>query len=334
MLAYAYQILRQQSYKKIEAERFDNIHDLFAAILAQSIAVQLKRGLNREYIAETEQVGTLHGRVDFTTSIKQQTMLNKTLICTYDSFSENFYMNRILKTTALLLLFSPDVKDENKASLRRILLFFSDIEELDPKSINWSTLRYHKDNATYQMLMNVCYLVIHGLLLSTESGERKLATFLDDQHMSRLYEKFILEYYKKHYPQLNPAARQIDWAVEGGTDFLPAMRTDTVLTNGDKALIIDAKYYGKTMQTRYGVTTYHSYNVYQIMAYVQNKDVTNTGKIGGMLLYAKTDEVIVPNGQKIIKGNPYYFQTLDLYTTFENIARQLNNITKEYFLIE
>lgn len=45
------------------------------------------------------------------------------------------------------------------------------------------------------MLLNICRLVIDGLLLSTEQGMIKMATFLDDQRMSHFYEKFILEYF-------------------------------------------------------------------------------------------------------------------------------------------
>ena len=50
MLAYAFQILREQGYKSIATEQFDNVAELCAAILAKGISGQLKRGLGREYI--------------------------------------------------------------------------------------------------------------------------------------------------------------------------------------------------------------------------------------------------------------------------------------------
>lgn len=49
MLSYAFNILRQDEDDKIAAEEFDNIHNLFAAILVQGISRQLKQGLHREY---------------------------------------------------------------------------------------------------------------------------------------------------------------------------------------------------------------------------------------------------------------------------------------------
>ncbi len=62
-------------------------------------------------------------------------------------------------------------------------------------------LRYQRNNQNYRMLINICYLVADGLLLSTEKGEVKLAEFLDEQALHRLYEKFILEYYRYHHPE-------------------------------------------------------------------------------------------------------------------------------------
>ena len=36
--------------------------------------------------------------------------------------------------------------------------------------------------------------------------------FLDEQRMSRLYEKFILEYYRKEFPQISTSASRIPWS--------------------------------------------------------------------------------------------------------------------------
>lgn len=48
------------------------------------------------------------------------------------------------------------------------------------------------------------------------------------------------------------------------------------------------------------------------------------GKVDGMLLYAKTDEDITPNGSmKLADGNTIYFRTLDLNVPFAEIEKQL-----------
>jgi len=108
------------------------------------------------------------------------------------------YINRkhgVIKTTITLLIKQGNVKIENKSVLKKDLLFFYSVDYIEPSAIKWDRIRYQRNNQSYRMLLNICRLVIDGLLLSTEQGMIKMATFLDDQRMSHLYEKFILEYF-------------------------------------------------------------------------------------------------------------------------------------------
>lgn len=331
MLSYAYQTLQQQDSVNIEGEKFDNIYDLFAAILAKGISNQIKKGLNKEYIEVSSELSTLRGRIDITDSIRQQTTRKRKLICTYDEFSENSYMNRILKSVAYSLIAKDDVKKNNKDTLKKAMLSFSEVKSIELSAISWSSLRYHRNNETYKMLMNICFLTVQKLLLTTEAGTMKTASFLDGQQMHRLYEKFILEYYKKHFPQYKPASKQIPWNVAGNISFLPVMQSDIMLTDGEKYLIIDAKYYSKVMQTQYDKHTLHSNNLYQIFTYVKNLDKYNSGTVSGMLLYAKTDEEISMEMDYKMGKNTISVMTLDLGVEFSIIAEQLNAIIPKYF---
>jgi 5-methylcytosine-specific restriction enzyme subunit McrC len=335
MLAYAFQVLNEEGYKKVAAEEFAYASDLFAAILAKGIASQIKRGLSREYVGKTEAISSPAGKINVSASVRQNSMLKKQLVCDYDEFTENAYMNKILKTTAMLLIRSPEVSAQHKKALKKTMLYFSNIDEIDPCRIQWSGIRYHRNNATYKMLLNICYLVIEGMLLTEQDGSRKLARYVDDQRMHRLYEKFVLEYYRRHYPQFNASAAHIEWDVDGGEiEYLPTMKSDITLLYQGKTLIIDTKYYEHTMQTNsfYNSRTLHSHNMYQIFTYVKNMDVAHSGNVSGLLLYAKTNEDIVPDSDYIIGGNRISVKTLDLNTDFSNIAKQLNTIAERLLL--
>lgn len=194
MLAYAFQVLQERGYESCGTEEFENTADLLSAILVKGVSTQIKRGLGRTYIEETEPLRCLRGKISVTESMKQQTLMKQQLICTYDEFSVDSYMNRILKTTMELLL-RYDIPKARKKELRNLLLYFKEVNTIDVHSINWN-FRFHRNNQTYQMLMSICYLVIKGLLQTSADGSVKLMQFLDEQRMCRLYEKFILEYYK------------------------------------------------------------------------------------------------------------------------------------------
>ena len=332
MLTYAFQSLRQSNYDLVATEEFENIHDMFAAILGKGVASQLKQGLYREYILQEEELSVLRGKLNIQGTIRNKIQHKQKLSCEYDELSENNLLNQILKTTMQVLVRQKTVKQEHKVVLKKNLVFFDNVDVIEPGQIKWDRIRYQKNNQSYRMLMNVCYLVITGLILSTDKGEVKLATFLDDRAMHSLYEKFILEYYRYHHPEYKANPDTIPWDIDDGMiEFLPAMVTDITLKHGGRTLIIDAKYYAHTMQSQYDIQSIHSGNLYQVFAYVKNLDKDNTGNVAGMLLYAKTQEQITPNNKYSMGGNTIWVKTLDLNLPFSQIAEQLEKIAGDYF---
>lgn len=330
MLSYAFQFLNEQGYKQVATEDFDNVAELCAAILIKGISLQIKRGLGKEYVVQSEPLSSLRGKIDISASVKQQSMLKKQLVCNYDEFSVNSYLNRIIRTTMDVLVRS-EISKERKKQLRKLLIYFSEIEPLSRESINWK-FKFNKNNQTYQMLISICYLILKGLLQTTSDGSTKLMDFLDEQRMCRLYEKFILEYYKKEHPEVRASASQIQWDTDDGyREMLPVMQSDIMLKQRDRTLVIDAKYYAHTTQKQYDVNTLHSGNLYQIFTYVKNLDTERSGNVSGMLLYAKTDEVVLPNNEYKMGGNAISVKTLDLDCDFTEIKKQLDGIVDIYF---
>lgn len=328
MLSYAFQVLNEQGYKSVATEHFENVTDLCAAILIKGLSKQLKRGLMKDYIPKREPLTALRGKMEFSETLKTNSIIKRQVVCSYDEFSENAYMNRIIKTTMLRLMVA-DVDKSRKKEMKKLLVFLGNVEPLPIYSINWN-LRYDRNNQTYRMLVSICYLVLKGLLQTQSDGTTKLMDFLDEQRMHRLYEKFILEYFRKEHPELTVGAPQIPWQLDDDfCDMLPVMQSDIVLEKDDNILIIDAKYYAHTTQQRFNKATVHSANLYQIFTYVKNKQEELKDRqvtVSGMLLYAKTDEQIVPDNTYQMSGNQISVKTLDLNCGFDEIREQLDKL--------
>lgn len=334
MLAYAFQVLKQNTYVDVASESFENIHNLYAAILSKGMGQQLKQGLYREYKPKCEDLPLLRGKLNIVGTIDNRLQKKQILTCEFDELTENNLYNQIFKTTMLILLKQVHVAPDKKKELKRVLLFFSDVDTVDPLLIQWNRLNYSRNNQTYRMLLTICNFVIKDLLLTTEKGRYKLDPFTDEKGISRLFEKFVLEYYKFHFPFLHAAPSQVSWALDDDfNDYLPSMKTDVMLSHQGKTLIIDTKFYGRSMQTRadYDSRTIHSGNLYQIFTYVKNKDVGNTGNVSGLLLYAKTNETITPDVDYTISGNKISAKTLDLNRDFASVASQLDSIIIQCF---
>lgn len=332
MLSYAYQVLNESGYAKYSYEKFSDAETLFAHILHLGVRHEIKRGINKDYHSVVDEDSkVIRGKLDIALSMKQYALSKRTVCCLYDEYCENSIINQILKASINYELHSATLDDSIKKELRKDLPFFRNVDQINVSQIRWNSLRFDRNNASYKMLTNVCYLLINGLISAESEDGLKMARYVDSQKMHALYENFIRAYYKKHFPVLNPSATHIEWKSDGYIDFLPEMRSDITLTHGNVKLIIDAKYYDKSMQIgRFGNRSVHSGNLYQIFTYVHNADTSNDKSVSGLLLYAKTDEEITPNNTYRLDSYRIDVKSLDLNCDFEQIKHQLDRIVYEW----
>lgn len=335
MLAYAFTGLRQGEFQFLAGEPFENIQDLFAAILSAGVGRQLKLGLYRTYRTHTQPLKTVRGHIQMSGTIRSRVARQNAITCTYEALTENNIFNQILKTALRLLITHQDVEEKYRSILKQEYLLFSRVDLLDPRRIPWHTLSYNRGNQSYQLLVELCRLLLEGMLLTTEDGSYRLAAFLDDAHMYQIYEKFLLGYYRREWPSLRAAPEQVHWALDDGVDvLLPTMQTDITLRSGNTVLILDAKFYAQIAQERYGRETIRSAHLYQIYSYVKNRDAAFGDRphaVSGMLLYAATKEAMRISHTYSMDGNSIAVQTLDLSRPFSEIAAELDGIANRFF---
>lgn len=330
MLTYAFKELRHNNYEHIAGEKFDNIFDLFAEILSKGISYLLKQGLHKEYVLKDDTLTTLRGKLDLQGTIRERFSKRTRLACEYDELTINNTFNQIIKTTVGVLMSKSDVRNDRKNILRGLMIFFDDVDSINPHEVKWHNLRYDRNSRTYQMIHSLCYFILDNLLLSTDQGDTKMPQFSDD-HMNLLFQRFVMEYYKRHHPEYKAAAKQIKWNFTDSSitssSMLPIMQSDITLSLGERTLIIDTKYYSKNLQEHYGKFTINSPNFFQIHTYVMNEDRGHSGKVDGMLLYAKTTADIQPDEVfKTNDGNILLVRTLDLTQVFDGIKSDLDTL--------
>jgi len=321
MLAYAFRSIEMGEYSELGNEEFENLHDLFAEIIIRGMRRQLKRGLPHNYKSKSEELANLRGKIDIQTSVRQMTPVFHHLVCVYDEFTEDTPGNRLIKCAITLLLRQEGVSAERKHYLKFLHSSLAEVADVRYRKIPQQKI----GGAEYVMLVNMCRFLLEGLLMNSD-GSTKMREWLPDEQMSSLYEHFLLEYFRKHHAYFRARSARIDWEIDNVPLGMPEMKSDVYLTYCDKTLIIDAKFYKRTMSEHFGKKTYHSHNLYQIYTYVKNADTMKDGSVAGMLLYAKTDEAITPDSDSIIGGNKISVKTLDLSQRFDVIQAQLENI--------
>jgi 5-methylcytosine-specific restriction enzyme subunit McrC len=323
MLAYAFRSLNYGGIGDLGSEEFENINELFSEIIIRGMRRQLKRGLPKGYRNEKEELSNLRGKIDLQTSTRKLTHVKHHLTCDFDEFIEDTPSNRLIKCAITNLIRQSDVSKERKRNLKFLRSSLDNVADIGYRKIQIQ----RTGGAEYVMLVNVCRFLLEGLLMDTGSGH-KMHEWLPDDQMSSLYEHFLVQYFKLHYSKFNARSAYIDWDMTDIPIGMPGMKSDVFLTYGEKILIIDAKFYSSTMSENHGKKIYHSNNLYQIYTYVKNEDKLRSGKVSGMLLYAKTDEDITPDSDNLIGGNMISVKTLDLSQNFEGIRSQLDRIAE------
>ncbi|MGZ1490602.1 5-methylcytosine-specific restriction endonuclease system specificity protein McrC [Brevibacterium sediminis] len=333
MMAYAFRALKSRDVASVEGESFDHLHDLLAEVLYRGVTTQIKRGLHHDYVPRIDTLATVRGRIDVSKTASTLSMLRGRLVCQFDEYLPDTPHNRALKSVIRLLVRRGEVQPIRRKALADLLPHLVSVRETRPTEIRWGDLSIHRANANYRMLLGVCELIVKGLLPTEDHGTSKLWSWLSDEAMNSLYERFILQYFKVHHPELSPHARQVPWALNSletsRTGQLPIMQTDVTLTNGNAELIIDAKYYGRSLQSGRGEKqTVHSHNLYQIATYVWNADVQRDGSVTGLLLYARTIHDEQPDIDIVIHGNRIGVQTLDLNLPWEELRIRLEGLLR------
>lgn len=324
LMSYAFDAVDVRELRSLATEDFDDLDDLLAAILLLGIESQRKRGLEREYMAREEEGWRIKGRVNMHRTMRLQISGRNEASYEYDEYTEDTLFNQILKACALMLMGGSGVSETRRRRLRGALPYLQGVSaHVDLARVPWDRLRYHRGNRTYRLLMNICFLIANRQLLSQSSGNRQLAIFDDEQAFSALFEGFLFNFYRRHFPTLRPRSQQPIPPDPDAPSFLPTMYKDVTLSQGKRTLILDAKCYGRILSTRFEQKKLSAEHVRQIYYYASHSG--SPEDVSALLVYAGTEEA--PSNERWKDGGySLGCVTLDLNRPFAEIRKTLEAI--------
>jgi 5-methylcytosine-specific restriction enzyme subunit McrC len=263
LLSYAWNKLEEKDIVPVEQIESNHALDLFAKVLSNGMAYIMRRGLDRGYIVQTDQTSRLRGRVDFGMSLKKTFLRGPALFCEYDELSYDVLYNQIIRTTITRLLRVKELDGDIRKDLRFIDSRLHHVSIIPLARTHFAIVQLHSNNSFYDFLLKVCELVHDNLLISEEEGDWKFRDFLrDEKAMGRLFENFVRNFYRLEQSEFAVGCEIINWQARPldatPIELLPVMRTDVSLTSSTRRIVIDTKYYLKTLQTYYGRQSIHS----------------------------------------------------------------------------
>lgn len=341
MLCYSWNLL--DMFDKTNTDNLKNIDEFYAffsRILINTLNPLIKRGFERDYKEKNDELKTIKGKIDLSSTLKKMSLKTKGKIyCDYEEYESNILQNKIIKTTIYNLLKSQVLdkelkkskKDESnnlKKQLHKIYAHFGNVDLIKLNSKIFNNVVFHRNNRIYKVIIRICELIYNDLLINENNDGHLFQAFQDDdKKMEKLFEDFVRKYYQHHRPELKPKKEQILWNFQGeNLEMLPIMETDISLLNkqSNTKYIIDTKYYKDAMRSNYNKDKFISANLYQLFAYLNNYNNEQNYQMKGILLYPE-------NGRELDYSYKYKdmdieIKTINLNQDHEDIKKRLEEI--------
>jgi 5-methylcytosine-specific restriction enzyme subunit McrC len=315
---------------EVGIDKSPDLPNLFAKLLVVGIRRLFRRGLNREYETFTEEMLGLRGRLRLDRMIKETTQLRATAICDFDELTHDILHNQVLKATLKNLASCVDVENGTRHELRYLIRRFYDVADIRLSASHFRRIAVSRTNREYIFLMRLCEFVFWSLLPDeTGNGTRFQQVLEDEVRMSAVFEDFLRNFYQLHRPDYSVRAESIDWDVTEATEhdlgLLPRMVTDITLRHPDHTIVIDAKFYQKSLaQGPYGERV-RSQHLYQLVTYLQHARIRQTGKgLSGMLIYPQVDRSLRLHYRLL--GIPVMVATIDLSLEWRKLEAKLHEL--------
>ena len=311
-----------------ELDKLENVHDLLGKMLASGTVRLIRRGIDRGYRGVREDLAGVRGKVAVGETAKRALRARGRVTCDYEELSHDVLHNRILRSTLRSLMRLRDLHSDVRAEVRNAYARLDGVSVVPLNRQLFRQVQLDHNRQYYRFLLSVCRLIHEQLLVNEESGEITF-TAVSDERMERLYENFIIGFYRREQDRyrVNHHGRTIAWADEGTLDHyqsnLPRMEADIILEAPDRRIIMDAKYYREAFRDRYGTKKLHSDNLYQLLAYLRNREATVVSGVRheGMLLYPMVDAPV--RVDVCLEGFSIRARSIDLAQDWRNIRQDM-----------
>lgn len=347
ILCYAWGMGEMRGKVSLGIEGCPSLADLLVHILLNATDDILKRGMAQGYIVCGDDIDGIKGKIDIGETLKLGKYHQGRMYCRYDELTSDVLINQIIYSTLMNSSKIAGLSSENKDRIIKTLRRMPQTKRIPITDYVLNSVRLLRNNRHYHFALNVCKL-LHQSALPNESiaGKQLFLDVQDDERlMNRIFEKFLINFYKQEcrqvFPkvsrshirfQLTPYGMTFAKSTEESYALLPIMETDVTLYNPQtkQKIILDAKYYKDTLVSKYGERgKIRRDHLSQILSYVMNQEnetLPHTKDTKGILVYPTVDTEL--DVSYVYKDTSHVIRvsTLNLNQDWRVIEQRLKNI--------
>jgi 5-methylcytosine-specific restriction enzyme subunit McrC len=301
---------------------------LLAKVLIAAVNDARRRGFPSGYVTEEVETPRIRGRILVNRSIVLGSLFRAAAVCQIDTFCQDTPLNRIVKDTLRRLVRMPILEPTVVADARTALKCFDQVQDSKVTRDLLYRIQIQPGNRIHFVLLSICRLLFEVMTPKEGEGHHRFSDVLDDEvSMARVFQQFVRTFYELELRgAFRVGSERLSWKAaavdEEDLRLLPSMITDVTLSSPTRSIIVECKYYRRTLQQQFLSSTLHSSHVYQLFAYLRNVDPRDERfPREGILLYPCTGGEL--NLRFSLHGHPIRVRTLDLCQKWSAIKNDL-----------
>ncbi len=328
LLCYAWDHLHALDDVPAEVLQSERPVDLLASVLVAGVARAQKRGLDRAYVTLEQETRSPRGKIELSATLKRSLLRNARVACSVDELSHDVPHNRILKAGLRLLLRDRTLSSSLERRARTQIARLQDVSDVELRPEVFNRVQLHRNNRHYGFLLEVCRLLMRCRLpRSDEYGGSAFRDFRgSDREMGELFEAFLRNFWRREQGLFRVSRQNVAWSAEGeeaSRRLLPSMKTDIVLSEPGRRIIVECKVTKRPFQEHYGRRKLRSEHLYQLFAYLKNAAATDARfrSATGLLVYPTVHERM--NVDLTLAGHQVLVRSVDLGRPWFSIRHEL-----------
>lgn len=335
LLLYAWDLARWRDTTMGSVEASGSLLGLLARVLAGTTRQLLRRQLRRAHLDFRDEIRGIRGRVDFATSLKRMCFERGKAYCRFPELSIDTLKNRIIRVTlhrlasdSRLVSAGGSTEGDLRHELRAVVSEMDGVELSPITGADFSRVQLGSSDRDYAVPLAICALVQRLQMPEEQVGDHAMVALLGDEiTFHRLFERFVLNFYRHHLKAYDVTRESLSWHDELGCALVPRMHTDVTIT-GKRApyrrLVVDTKYSIRTLaQSQHRGERFKSDNLYQIYAYLRTQEHRSDAHAAaeGMLLYPTTGREL--DEAMFVQRHRIRVATVDLSRPWPEIEERL-----------
>lgn len=252
----------------ISVESYQNdLLEVFISIFVSQFNRLFSREINRSYQPYEENMQFIKGKILFGRTIKENKFRKHLHFVSYEEFTMNNPLNRIIKTIMIRLL-NQTQNVYNKKSLKLALIYLEEVDVTKLYPGVFDEVRFNRLNENYRPLFNMARTFYYNRQPGQSEGNEFTFTFLVPLNM--LFEHYVYKLlanstlFNNDLYQVHHHKPQVYLAYRNGKGVFQLEPDITLAQKGKVKVILDAKY--KNPMKDSDVSVLQS-DVYQMLAY-------------------------------------------------------------------